>query len=81
MSKNFKVLYFARLREDTQIAEELVKSNARTGAELFAELDQKYNFSLKQSKIRLAINESFTSWESPLEDGMTLAFIPPVAGG
>lgn len=31
--------------------------------------------------LRLAVNESYVSWDHPLQDGDTAALIPPVSGG
>ena len=33
------------------------------------------------TKIRVAVNEGYASWDAPLHDGDTVAFLPPVAGG
>jgi len=31
--------------------------------------------------LRVAVNEEFSDWQRPLEDGDRVVFIPPVAGG
>lgn len=34
-----------------------------------------------ERSVRVAVNQTYASWESPLSDGDSVAFIPPVAGG
>jgi len=53
----------------------------RTAAELYAELAQRYPFSLAPAVLRVAINTEFREWTAPLANGDAVVFIPPVAGG
>lgn len=81
MSLNLQVLYFARLAQESGKSSENLCTLASTGAELFEELDARYGFGIPQTKIRLAIDECFCAWDTPLQNDTIVAFIPPVAGG
>lgn len=76
-----KVLYFASLRDNTQIPEETIETNAKTIDELYFELNEKYNFSIKKDHLRAAQNEEYVNFNSTLTELDTIVFIPPVAGG
>ncbi|GIK35538.1 MAG: molybdopterin synthase sulfur carrier subunit [Gammaproteobacteria bacterium] len=75
-----RVEYFALLREHTGRGAEEVHTQAATARALFSELDARYGFPRLPS-LKLAINDEFRDWDSPVADGDTIVFIPPVAGG
>jgi molybdopterin synthase sulfur carrier subunit len=79
--KNVRVHYFAILREQRGIAQELLSTQAGTAAELYEELRMRHGFTLPAERLRAAVNHEFVAWTAPLGDGDTLVFIPPVAGG
>lgn len=79
--KQFAIQYFAVFREQVGLDRESVESSASTPAELFAELKARYGFALKQSSVKVAINNEFAPWDSPLNGGENIAFLPPMAGG
>lgn len=79
--KTLKVLYFAVLREQRGLAEEILTTTAPTAAELYAELRARHQFTLPEECLRAALNAQFAPWTAELRDGDELAFIPPVAGG
>jgi molybdopterin converting factor subunit 1 len=76
-----RVQYFALLREQAGRSEEQVTTNAATPAELYAELKGRYPFKLTRDQLRVAINAEFGDWATPLAEGDSVVFIPPVAGG
>jgi len=78
---NFRVQYFALLREQAGRSEERVTTNAATPAELYTELKARYPFQLTREQLKVAINAEFRDWGTPLADGDSVVFIPPVAGG
>jgi molybdopterin-guanine dinucleotide biosynthesis protein A len=80
-AKNLRVQYFALLRDQAGRSQEQLVSKARTAAELFAELGQRYPFTLRVEQLRVAINAEFAEWHQELRDGDEVVFIPPVAGG
>ena len=77
---NIRVEYFAILREHVGRASEELETPARTVAELFDELDERYSFP-PVGRFKVAINEEFGDWDAALADGDSVVFIPPVAGG
>jgi len=79
--KHITVQYYALLREQAGRRDEALVTRARTAAELYAELAQRYPFSLTTEVLRVAINTEFREWTAPLADGDAVVFIPPVAGG
>lgn len=79
--RRIRVQYFAILREQAGLREELIATRAHNPGELYDELRQRYPFSLERSSLRVAVNDEFGAWEQPLLEGDTVVFIPPVAGG
>lgn len=80
-AKHLKVQYYALLREQAGRREETLESSAADARELYRELADRYPFTLGTEVLRVAVNAEFTDWSSPLKDGDTVVFIPPVAGG
>lgn len=75
------IKYFAMIRDNTGIEGEVIDTNVITPSELYDLLSEKYSIKLKQSDLRVAINNSFESFTTPLKENDVVAFIPPVAGG
>ncbi len=74
------VLYFASLKDAANTSSEqcaLPESLPR----LYAELTAQYGFAFEQNALRVAVNGQFASWQTPVQDGDSVAFIPPVSGG
>ena len=78
---SIRVQYFALFREQAGCSDESVSTIAATPAELYAELQQRHPFQLAPQQLKVAINSEFADWNTPLRDGDTIVFIPPVAGG
>ncbi|MDQ8180862.1 MoaD/ThiS family protein [Pelagicoccus sp. SDUM812005] len=81
MPKKLTIQYFALLREQRGLDQETVQSDAATAASLYADLAQEHGFTLPTTALKVALNDDFADWQSPLSDGDTVVFIPPVAGG
>lgn len=79
--KKIQIRYYALLREQVGKSEESLTTNATTPAALFAELQTRYPFTLSPPQLKVAINAEFRDWHTPLNDGDSVVFIPPVAGG
>lgn len=77
----YTVQYFAVLREERGLSEETIHSAAATPSALFHELAARHPFTLHIEQLRAVVNDAFASWDTPLQDGDTIVFIPPVAGG
>lgn len=76
------VLYFASLADKAQQGQQqLDLADNLSLSELYTQLQQQHGFDLGTSKVRVAINDEFASWDDAINDGDTIAFIPPVAGG
>lgn len=76
-----KVLYFAQLGEEAAKVEELLDTTADTLAAVYAQLRERYGFSLAKNQLRVARNQAFADWQDGLAEGDEIAFIPPVSGG
>jgi molybdopterin converting factor subunit 1 len=75
-----KVEYFAILRDHTGCSAEDVDTRALTPADLYNELNQRYSFP-ETGQLKVAVNDEFSDWDAELQDGDSIVFIPPVAGG
>lgn len=75
------VNYYAMFREAAGRSEEVFDATSSNAVELFDALKSKYNFSMCRSHVRLAVNDTFVDWDAPLNEGDSVVFIPPVAGG
>lgn len=79
--KTVRVQYFAILREQRGLSEEAAATDAATPGALYDELRAKHGFTHPAARVRAAVNGEFAASSSPLRDGDTIAFVPPVAGG
>ncbi len=79
---NINVLYFASLADEANCQEETVSVQKSTSlTELYQQLSQKHRFSRPQSELRVAVNDYFANWTDQINDGDSVVFITPVAGG
>lgn len=74
-----KVLFFAHLRDT--VGQESIEYNANgiTVEDLKQQIAEKYE--LKIDNVMVSINEEFANNDDIIQDGETIAFIPPVSGG
>jgi molybdopterin converting factor subunit 1 len=79
--KKIQVRYYAILREQAGKSEEALVTDATSASALFDELKTRYPFTLSAQQLKVAINTEFRDWHTPLNDGDSVVFIPPVAGG
>ncbi|MEI6891864.1 MAG: MoaD/ThiS family protein [Pontiella sp.] len=75
------VNYYAMFREAAGRSAETIDVDSPDAVVLFDALHAKYRFGLSRSQVRLAVNDAFVDWETPLNEGDSIVFIPPVAGG
>jgi len=78
---NYRVLYFASLRDATGTDVERIESAQTSARALYEDLRQRHGFGLSAERLRVAINGEFAGWDSTLADGDEIAFLPPVSGG
>jgi molybdopterin converting factor subunit 1 len=79
--KKISVQYFALLREQRGCSQETLESSAETPLALYRHLQGLHGFRLEPDLLKVAVNDAFVSWETPLKPGDRVVFIPPVAGG
>lgn len=78
------VLYFAALRELLGMSEETLSDvPGPLTVQAFSELLGRRHSALvpRLGSVRFAVNESFANAGDAIEDGDTVALIPPVSGG
>ena len=73
--------WFARLRERRGLDHETVTCAAASAADLYAELARMHPLGLDRASVAVAINEALCPWDTPIADGDTVVFLPPVSGG
>ncbi len=79
--KVITVQYVAMLKEQADRSVEIIETELITCAELYQYLQNKYQFIIPLSQIRVAINHEFCPTLQPLQDQDLVIFIPPVCGG
>ena len=80
-NKTIHIQYYALLREERGVKEETIKTTAQTPLELYTKLREQYGLSMSTNVLRVAINDTFQSWNVSLHDQDLIVFVPPVAGG
>jgi len=78
---NYRVLYFASLRDRAGMEAEQVNSLAVDARALYSELRARHGFTMSEDRLRVAVNGEFAAWERQLHDGDEVVFLPPVSGG
>lgn len=81
MTSEIHIQYFAILRDERGCSEETLNTDAKNAAELYQKLQKEHGFRLSQQDLKVAINDEFTSWQTPLQTKDKVVFIPPVTGG
>ena len=80
-----EILYFAWVRERIGQSRETFETEARTPAELVAELSRRearYAAAFSDvSALRVAIDQDLSDFDAPLAGAREIAFFPPMTGG
>lgn len=79
--KKIHVFYYAILREQSHCSQQRMVTNAQTARDLYFQLKEHYGFTLGPDILKVAVNDSFKSWDTVLKSEDTVVFIPPLAGG
>jgi len=79
--KRIRVAYYALLRQERGLAEEMIDFEFDTARDLFIQLKTEHKFRLSESQVKVAINSKISPWETPLKHGDSILLMPPVAGG
>lgn len=74
------VLYFAHLRDQRGVDSERLMTTAATARDLYRELVQRHGLTLPERTLIVAVNEAMVRWDSPITNGDTIVFLPPVSG-
>lgn len=79
--KKIKILFFGKLKEtwETNILE--LESPSKNVESLYCELLKKTSQDPHKPSIKVAINDEFVDWNTTINDGDTIAFLPPASGG
>lgn len=79
------VLYFAWVRERIGLPREQVETQAPTVAALIAELvarEDRYAAAFADlAALRVAVDQTLTTFDAPLSGAREVAFFPPMTGG
>ncbi|MGH8192694.1 MAG: MoaD/ThiS family protein [Rhodanobacteraceae bacterium] len=78
---NYRLLYFASLRDAAGCSEEKIASDAADPRALYAEVAARHGFTFAPERLRVAVDGEFTGWDQALSDGAEVVFLPPVSGG
>ena len=83
---NCRVLYFARLRERFDLAEELLDfAGTPSVADLIAQLQARGGVWAEElgatKSFRVAVNQELVRTDAPIPDNAEVAIFPPVTGG
>jgi sulfur-carrier protein len=79
--KSINIEYYAILREQRGLSEETIETEATTAEDLLKQLSDRHNLTMNTDALKVVANEEFCEWNYILNDGDTIVFIPPVAGG
>ena len=75
------VTYYALFLEQAGCNGETVDIDTSDAEDLFEALKSVHGFTMGRKHVRLAVNDAFVDWDTPLTDGDQVVFIAPVAGG
>jgi sulfur-carrier protein len=78
---NYRLLYFASLRDRTGCDAETLDSAAADPRALYAEVARRHGLVIAMERLRVAVNGEFAGWDRPLADNDEIVFLPPVSGG
>ncbi|GGI87180.1 molybdopterin synthase sulfur carrier subunit [Shewanella hanedai] len=80
------VLFFAQVREllgesSIQVEATAETTTAEALRAVLASKDDKWGKVLVSDKLLVAVNQTISGWDTPVQDGDEVAFFPPVTGG
>ena len=79
--KKITVLFFGKLKETWNTNKIELESKCTNAESLYLELLDKTLEKPHKPSIKVAINDEFVDWDTAINDGDTIAFLPPASGG
>ncbi len=79
--KKLEILFFGKLKEVWNTNSITLESNSQNIESLYSELLETASEEPNKASIKVAINDEFVEWETTINDGDTIAFLPPASGG
>jgi len=73
--------WFSILREQRGKDREIVEFEGGSAGDLYRRLAILHAFALPVPSLRVAVNDAFAEWHTPLSDGDRVVYIAPVGGG
>lgn len=75
------ILYFGQLKEQAGVMEETITTELTTIADLYHNRATERGIAVSANSLKFARNEVFCDSLETLNDGDTIAFMPPMSGG
>ena len=79
--KTISLTYYAYLKDRSGIDQETFSTCANSLQELYEEIQEKYDIGLSIDSLKVAVNDQFAAFDTPLQNNDHVVFIPPLAGG
>ncbi|MBL4661692.1 MAG: MoaD/ThiS family protein [Alcanivoracaceae bacterium] len=76
-----QVLFFGKLKESWGTNKLEVETGSHNIEDLYLELLNKAANIPHKESIKVAINDEFVNWDTTINSGDTIAFLPPASGG
>lgn len=73
--------YFAVFRAQAKCTSEDVPFDGASLVALYESAKARHGFALTRDSVHVAVNDAYASWDTVLNPGDRVVFIPPVSGG
>lgn len=81
MTKTIEILFFGKLKETWNTNRLEIVTNSNDIETLYTEILNKTTEKPHKESIKVAINDEFVGWQTLINDGDCIAFLPPASGG